>query len=185
VTEFIGYRVWRVANPAKGLLMAAHMDYRWTGPVLTIPGDDIADIQDRAGFHSFRTREQMEAYGGSTAYVRGTVKHYGVVAEYENGFRSTSAIITRLEAPDIWDDHFRDRLADRYQCEVDTYTPPKRDAESDLIWRNGWAVMPSTLQWFGQILNDAPLKSDYILLNESPMIAKPTRAEVVKYTGGK
>jgi len=175
VTAFEGWRVWRVANPAKGILMAAAMNYRWKGPVLTIPDEDVEGIQDGGGFHSFRAREAMLEYCGPRAWVRGAIRHYGVVAEYERGFRSTSAIITSLEAPDVWDDHFVTRLANRYQCEVTTYTPPPEPEKQGPVFF--WSGSSVTYRW-----DDGGLKSDYIILGASPLeIAKPTLGDIEKY----
>lgn len=133
--EFIGYRAWRLGNPKDGLLKAAVMDYCWDGPVLAVPDDDWPHIATGRGYHSWKTLGGATEYGQELlrhrhgrntvvpqCLILGSVRHYGLVAEYELGYRSSHVLVTKLWVPRVWDDGFRQMLAERYQCEVEGYS---------------------------------------------------------------
>lgn len=123
MSEFRGWRVWRVKDWRTGLLMAAIADFEWPGPVLEVPPDDMSNLPDSGGFHSHRSQEQTLEYGCHIGPSRhmiayGQVRHFGVVCEYERGFRSSHVLIERLWTDPVWDTAFSVRLAERYQCDV-------------------------------------------------------------------
>ncbi len=167
---FEGHRAWRIACPKEGRLRAVIADYVWHGPVLTVPDTDWATIHTGGGFHSHRDPMMNYQYVHNTllasrsAYyyvqdfvtvpqdvVLGTVRHYGLVAEYEHGFRSSQVLVTSLSVPRVWDEGFRKLLADRYQCEVSQYdVVPNPQAQREEYILFGQAN-PHTLAFQGNI----------------------------------
>jgi hypothetical protein len=143
---FTGYRAWRVFDWQEAVLGAAFLDYRWVGPRLSVPIGELPALPTGGGFHAYRTPEAATAYarawlapkasswlyvgafpepqGGSLSWrepvtwVLGMVQGFGTVAEYDNGWRASDVMVSTLHISPSWDEPFRLRLADRYQCDV-------------------------------------------------------------------
>lgn len=153
---FEGWRVWRVYDWQRGKLSAAHMGYIWEGPVLSVPERQIAGLPKGEGFHAFRTRkgavEYLVGLGGYALLAFGKVRMYGMVVEYEHGFRSSKVIVDRLYVSPIWGEAFRKRLAERYQCSVTAWTEKKEPApEPQKPWWKRWPP------WWAFLLPVGPL----------------------------
>ena len=145
MTDFIGWRVWKIRDWQTGLLGAAYMDYAWEGPSIRVPDGDVAQLPLGAGYHAFKNkqaaRDYLEAYATlhapittdiSTVLAVGKVQLYGTVVEHEHGYRASHAIVRHLWVSPVWGEEMRTRLADRYQCPVEAWEPAKQPERNQL-----------------------------------------------------
>lgn len=143
MTDFIGWRCWKVRDWQTGLLGAAFMDYAWDGPSIRVPEGDMAQLPLGAGYHAFKNeqaaRDYLEMYATihapiiSTVLVVGKVQLYGTVVEHEHGYRASHAIVRHLWVSPVWGEEMRTRLADRYQCPVETWEPAEPQPKPDRL----------------------------------------------------
>ena len=129
---FLGWRAWWITGLDDGLsrrdtggpfLKSYNQDFYWLEPAAHAANPN--QVGTEGGIHSFR--DIATAYSQffpnliNPYLVLGQVENFGIVWEYDHGYRARSAVIRLLAVHDAWDEHFRRSLADRYQCDVVTF----------------------------------------------------------------